>query len=324
MGKSKNRECNLKKWSSTRKSAPGHREPASRTIFSTKVETWRSHGEEVYCPICKKPVVPVVLEKRRRVTSSGFAAICLLGCWPLCAGLFPLKADSSTLEMRCPVCSYQYRSLHRVKEISPSKASSTSTLPNTRDSHHSLNTQMKTHPQRGDEVMERMELEIDGEKNKMGSASVRTHHAIDRIGRIDLVQPSDGCECLESTDISGKVSSYRLVEQFEYYRHQHNSFQSPECGFYHHRCNQRSCPHDTKFPMPLSHEESAFHAIEHTGYHDSGLRRINSLVFDSKNRREFTSNEDRGYNHIHWTGDDCRISQPENTCCQGRVRGGKK
>ncbi|XP_015117502.1 uncharacterized protein LOC107041441 [Diachasma alloeum] len=315
MGKSKKRQCNLKKFCSSqsrsrprRKSPARPKKPESRAIFSTKVETWRSHGEKAYCPICKKPVVPVVLEKRRRVTSSGFAAICLLGCWPLCA-LFPLKGDSSALQTRCPICGYEYRSLDHVKVISPSKASSTSTLSNSRDkSHCLLNTQMNIHSQRALELHDKQLMEIDSKRTKtMESASVQTHLAVERI---DHTQPSDGCGCHESADISEKLSSYRLVEEFEHYRHQNNASKLPQCGFLHHRCNPRPCAtHDTKLPMV-------------TMSHDGGVRRTNSVIYGNKNCNESTCNEDQACNRVNWTDNDCRISWPaEDTCCQGRLKG---
>ncbi|XP_063974373.1 uncharacterized protein LOC135161041 [Diachasmimorpha longicaudata] len=322
MGKSKQRQCNLKKLCSplmrsrSRQKSPARpKRPPSRTIFSTKVETWRSHGEKAYCPICKKPVVPVVLEKRRRITSSGFAAICLLGCWPLCA-LLPLKGDTSSLQTRCPICGYEYRSLDHVKVISPSKASSTSTLSNSRDKSHCLpNTPGKIHSRgavelRDKQGMKRMKLmEIDGKRSKtMDSASVQTHLAVERI---DHTQPSDGCECHESADISEKLSSYRLVEQFEYYRHQHNALKLPQCGFLHHRCNPRPCAtHHTNLPMiTMSHD---------------GVRGANVVIYDTKNCNESTCNGDEACNRLDWTDNDCGISWPdEGTCCLERLEGGE-
>ncbi|KAF7397724.1 hypothetical protein HZH68_008946 [Vespula germanica] len=82
------------------------KEKDRKRIYTTRVDTWKSHDEKKICPQCRKELVPALHTRRHNLTTSHMAATCLLGCWPFC--FIPLMKRTKKIRMICPACGYVY------------------------------------------------------------------------------------------------------------------------------------------------------------------------------------------------------------------------
>ncbi|XP_047356673.1 uncharacterized protein LOC124951807 [Vespa velutina] len=55
------------------------KEKDRKRIYTTRVDTWKSHDEKKICPQCRKELVPALHTRRHNLTTSHIAATCLLG-----------------------------------------------------------------------------------------------------------------------------------------------------------------------------------------------------------------------------------------------------
>nr|XP_050853879.1 uncharacterized protein LOC127065493 isoform X2 [Vespula vulgaris] len=83
------------------------KEKDRKRIYTTRVDTWKSHDEKKICPQCRKELVPALHTRRHNLTTSHMAATCLLGCWPLCFVPLMLSRERQ-VRLVCPFCGHNY------------------------------------------------------------------------------------------------------------------------------------------------------------------------------------------------------------------------
>ncbi|XP_035731017.1 uncharacterized protein LOC118445520 isoform X1 [Vespa mandarinia] len=92
---------------SSRKIWPFGNSKRKRSVFSTRVETWKYHDKSLLCPVCNEDALPIVFTKRHMFSSSRLGATCLLGCWPLCFVPLMLSRERQ-VRLVCPLCGHNY------------------------------------------------------------------------------------------------------------------------------------------------------------------------------------------------------------------------